>query len=233
MGGSALVEGDTDHVNVVVRLRPLSDAERQRGDLECVHADGDRKTVRWIAPSANRSSASATSAPPSVRSLTFDAALVGSNQADVLHATNTPALLNDALRGMHVTIFAYGQTGSGKTYTMSGPESLGAGHSRAPHDAGPEGLIPRALAALFDDPMLHQRVAVSASYLEIYNEQLNDLLNPSSTNMQLRWLAKSGCFVQDLVHGRLRIRLPDHPARARRVRGGGHPDRPRDRASRL
>jgi hypothetical protein len=40
---------------------------------------------------------------------------------------------------------------------------------------------------------------VRASYLEIYNETLNDLLNPSSTGLQLRYEAKRGAFVQNLL----------------------------------
>ncbi|NXK21705.1 CTK2 protein, partial [Arenaria interpres] len=87
-----------------------------------------------------------------------------------LHAPS-PASPQSALDGYHVCIFAYGQTGSGKTYTMEGPE-VGDAQSR--------GVIPRAVGQLFHGA---QELAekgwkydFSASFLEIYNESLRDLL---------------------------------------------------------
>ena len=38
-----------------------------------------------------------------------------------------------------------------------------------------------------------------ASYLELYNESVNDLLNPESTNLALRWQARTGAFVENLL----------------------------------
>lgn len=78
------------------------------------------------------------------------------------------------LAGFNCTIFAYGQTGTGKTYTMSGDmtESLGL---LAP-DAG---IIPRVLQSLFNkldvDGAEH---CVRCSFIELYNEELRDLLTP-------------------------------------------------------
>lgn len=78
------------------------------------------------------------------------------------------------LAGFNCTIFAYGQTGTGKTYTMSGDmtESLGL---LAP-DAG---IIPRVLQALFnklDADAIEN--CVRCSFIELYNEELRDLLTP-------------------------------------------------------
>ncbi|CAK9033785.1 unnamed protein product [Durusdinium trenchii] len=72
-------------------------------------------------------------------------------------------LLSNALEGYNSCLFAYGQTGSGKTYTV-------LGHERDP------GLIPRLCQNLFTQE--YEELRVSASFLEIYNEQLKDLLNP-------------------------------------------------------
>ena len=79
-------------------------------------------------------------------------------------------LVQSALDGYKVCIFAYGQTGSGKTYTMQGskdPESWG--------------LIPRALTKILDVSRSMQAQGWSwtlqASFLEIYNESLRDLLH--------------------------------------------------------
>ena len=105
-----------ENIRVHVRVRPLNEQERQRGDQECIHIDMDGQTVRFVTPER------AATGAPTVRALSFDSAIAGSSQADVFASTGAAQLLMDALDGYPVTIFAYGQTGSGKTYTMSGAD---------------------------------------------------------------------------------------------------------------
>ncbi|CAN4101913.1 unnamed protein product [Withania somnifera] len=96
--------------------------------------------------------------------------------------SDTQQLIRSVLDGYNVCIFAYGQTGSGKTYTMTGPKDL-TEQSR--------GVNYRALGDLFllaeqrKDTFLYD---VSVQMIEIYNEQVRDLL------------------VSDGVHKRLEIR---------------------------
>jgi len=77
--------------------------------------------------------------------------------------------VQSALDGYHVCLFSYGQTGSGKTHTMQG---CGNGPMR--------GIIPRAVEKILDQARaLNQhkwKFTVTASFLEIYNENLKDLL---------------------------------------------------------
>ncbi|KAK6129444.1 hypothetical protein DH2020_036820 [Rehmannia glutinosa] len=85
--------------------------------------------------------------------------------------SDTQPLIRSVLDGYNVCIFAYGQTGSGKTYTMSGPKDL-TEHS--------QGVNYRALRDLF--LLAEQRkdtfcYDVSVQMMEIYNEQVRDLLN--------------------------------------------------------
>ncbi len=72
------------------------------------------------------------------------------------------------MKGYESTIFAYGQTGTGKTHTMEGSLS------------SPElyGVIPRAAKAIFEliQQPTYENASVKCSYLEIYNEELGDLL---------------------------------------------------------
>ena len=82
-------------------------------------------------------------------------------------------LVQSALDGYKVCLFSYGQTGSGKTHTM-----LGAG-------AGPEaGIIPRAVRKVLDQAAALRAkgyaYTMEASYVEIYNEQIRDLLKPGA-----------------------------------------------------
>lgn len=82
-------------------------------------------------------------------------------------------LVQSALDGYRVCIFAYGQTGSGKTFTMEGPPDLVT-------EASLQGVIPRSVAQIFKGAAeLADRgwsFELSASYLEIYNEEIHDLL---------------------------------------------------------
>lgn len=72
------------------------------------------------------------------------------------------------MSGFEATIFAYGQTGTGKTHTMEG-------NLESPEDYG---IIPRAASKIFESLRKPDFVStrVTCSYLEIYNEELGDLL---------------------------------------------------------
>ena len=88
-------------------------------------------------------------------------------------------LINSALDGYAATIFAYGQTGSGKTYTMSGNEVEIGKDDWMPGDN--DGLFLQAVRYMWETmTMRTEKFYVKASFLEIYNEQLRDLLNPYS-----------------------------------------------------
>jgi hypothetical protein len=71
------------------------------------------------------------------------------------------------LEGYNGTIFAYGQTGTGKTYTMSGE----------PDDYLQKGIMPRAFEDIMQILNGGYHVSIKASYLEIYNEEIRDLLS--------------------------------------------------------
>ncbi|DAZ98857.1 TPA: hypothetical protein N0F65_002582 [Lagenidium giganteum] len=110
-----------------------------------------------------------------------------------------PTILN----GYHATIFAYGATGAGKTHTMMGSERDGLGDIQMGddhEDVQVDGIIPHALTDIFR--LIHQRQhqeaidhmqhgtafqwQVLVSYLEVYNEQIRDLLRPSARPLALR-----------------------------------------------
>lgn len=93
-------------------------------------------------------------------------------------------LIAEVLAGYNCTVFAYGQTGTGKTHTMVG-ESSAEGSSWQNDPLA--GMIPRALSHLFDELRISKtEYNVRVSYLELYNEELFDLLSSSNDNYKLR-----------------------------------------------
>ena len=87
-------------------------------------------------------------------------------------------LIDDVLNGYNGCIFAYGQTSAGKTYTMLGKN----GGSALMNNSSEWGLLPRTSYYLFEE--LHNKVksenitfSVKASFLQLYNECIYDLLN--------------------------------------------------------
>jgi hypothetical protein len=137
------------------------------------------------------------------RAFRFEAVLgPGVSQADVMTKCGVRHLLDAVLSGFTATVLAYGQTGSGKTFTMSGREDADAEALAGELDetglAADDGLILRSLAYLYARMAQQQqqggeggapRFRVKASYLEIYNEAVYDLLEPedSGEQLQVRW----------------------------------------------
>ncbi|EGR29298.1 kinesin heavy chain, putative [Ichthyophthirius multifiliis] len=119
-------------------------------------------------------------------------------QSEAFLKCGCAGLLQSALDGYSATIFAYGQTGSGKTYTMAGAEEKLCTEVYVSDET--EGIIPRAVRYLWQAMVQRQeQFYVKASFTEIYNEQLRDLLNPSSGILHCRWNVKNGFFVEDLM----------------------------------
>ncbi|CAG9467166.1 unnamed protein product [Pedinophyceae sp. YPF-701] len=154
--------------------------------------------------------------------------------------------IDGALEGYNTTVFAYGQTGTGKTFTMAGADYAGGhdyrylaeamsasrpatqanGDIAALPDGAPDpskpGLIPRVAVALFEKAASLARrdgknIAVYASYLEIYNDKIHDLLQPykptkkdflatlnRKTGLQVRDAPGVGVFVPGLSIARVR-----------------------------
>jgi hypothetical protein len=107
-------------------------------------------------------------------------------------------LLDSVLEGYSASVFAYGQTGSGKTYSMAGVEDrLGKADYTSDET---DGIIPRGISYLWQEMARKQeQFFVKAAFMEIYNEQVRDLLNPAAGILHCRWNIKSGFFVEDLL----------------------------------
>ncbi|KAJ1531608.1 hypothetical protein ONE63_000280 [Megalurothrips usitatus] len=186
-----------DNINVVVRVRPLSQKEAKTKDQFVVQFPGNGQLLvsSGAIPGAGSSPGAGNASKP--RLFSFNAVFEpGATQEDVLNYSGVRRLISMAVEGFSCTVFCYGQTGSGKTHTLTGPPGLfdGTVQPQSPD----HGLVCRSFQFLFQQ--LRERsdfhFVLKASFLEIYNEKVIDLLNPGSARKPLavRWSKKNGGF---------------------------------------
>ncbi|CAO2587814.1 Kinesin-like protein KIF12 [Lemmus lemmus] len=176
-------EGPETPIQVVLRVRPMSTAELRRGEQSALHCSG----TRTLPPGGGPDMA-----------FRFGAVLDGAcTQEDVFRACGVKRLGELALHGFSCTVFTFGQTGSGKTYTLTGPPPQGEG---VPVPPSLTGIMQRTFAWLLDRVHhLGLPVTLRASYLEIYNEQVRDLLSLGSPRpLPVRWSKARGFYVEQL-----------------------------------
>ncbi|ROT80003.1 kinesin-like protein KIF3A [Penaeus vannamei] len=181
--GAAVKE--RENVRVVVRVRPLSEKEIHSGHKSMVESDDLNCSLIVTNPSAQ------SGEPPKV--FTFDSVFgADSKQVDVYNLAARP-IVENVLEGYNGTIFAYGQTGTGKTFTMEGVRSV------------PElkGIIPNSFAHIFGHIAKAEedkKFLVRVSYLEIYNEEVRDLLRQDqSMRLEVKERPDVGVYVKDLL----------------------------------
>ncbi|XP_038975024.1 kinesin-like protein KIN-7I [Phoenix dactylifera] len=104
-----------------------------------------------------------------------------------VYEARTKDIVASVVRGFNGTVFAYGQTNSGKTYTMRGSVTE-------------PGIIPLAVHDLFQSIQedLGREFLVRMSYMEIYNEEINDLLAPEHRKLQIHESIERGIYVAGL-----------------------------------
>ncbi|XP_008190588.1 osmotic avoidance abnormal protein 3 isoform X2 [Tribolium castaneum] len=148
-----------ENVKVIVRCRPMNKKEQ---DLNCDCVVKMRNcVVETFDPSEG---------PSFPKQFTFDSTYDQDSTTEMIYNDICYPLVESVLEGYNATIFVYGQTGCGKSHTMEGEKS------------GPEkGVISRAFEHIFEAISVTTGVKYLAliSYLEIYNEQIRDLLLPS------------------------------------------------------
>ncbi|VAH05131.1 unnamed protein product [Triticum turgidum subsp. durum] len=160
-----------DSISVTIRFRPLSEREIQRGDEITWYPDGDR-LVRcdYVQPSAYG----------------YDRVFGPSTATEAVYDVAARPVVKGAMEGINGTVFAYGVTSSGKTHTMHGDQNC-------------PGIIPLAIKDVFSliQETPGREFLLRVSYLEIYNEVINDLLDPTGQNLRVREDAQ-GTYVEGI-----------------------------------
>ncbi|CAE7270567.1 kif4, partial [Symbiodinium sp. KB8] len=110
---------------------------------------------------------------------TFDGVFGPESTQEDVYSRSVQPLVHSFLSGLNSSILAYGQTGAGKTYTMG---SNFTEHTTASEAARTLGVIPRVVEEVLD-AIASQRgeslCSLEVSFLEVYNEQVRDLLRPA------------------------------------------------------
>ncbi|XP_014863192.1 PREDICTED: kinesin-like protein KIF15 isoform X2 [Poecilia mexicana] len=190
-GDSTLLaaSGDSDSIKVFVRVRPLTQGTGLTTDGDqslCLNVSSPN-TIRLLSK-------------PEPRTFTYDHVADMQTSQDSVFNSVAKNIVESCMNGYNGTIFAYGQTGSGKTFTMLGPSELDNFTDEL------RGVIPRSFEYLFF--LIGREVERSGnsksflckcSFIEIYNEQIYDLLDSASASLFLRENIKKGVFVEGAV----------------------------------
>ncbi|KAG2277082.1 hypothetical protein Bca52824_059637 [Brassica carinata] len=125
--------------------------------------------------------------PISTASYAFDHVFDERSTNACVYELLTKDIIHAAVEGFNGTAFAYGQTSSGKTFTMTGSET-------------DPGIIRRSVRDVFDRiQMISDReFLIRVSYMEIYNEEINDLLAVENQRLQIHEHLERGVFVAGL-----------------------------------
>lgn len=167
-------------IRVYCRIRPFLPGQVSSSTVGCI----DDGNITILTPSK--------SGKEGRKSFSFNKVFGPSSTQDEVFLDTQP-LIRSVLDGYNVCIFAYGQTGSGKTYTMSGPKIM---------TEQTQGVNYRALGDLFK--LAEKRKGtfvydIAVQMIEIYNEQVRDLLINDGLNkrLEIRNNSQNGLNVPD------------------------------------
>ncbi|XP_064498320.1 kinesin-like protein KIF27 isoform X4 [Pseudopipra pipra] len=156
MGSTGLEPGMEEiPVKVAVRVRPLLSKEILHNHQVCVRLVPNAKQIIIGKDHV----------------FTFDFVFGKSSTQEEVYTVCIKPLLVSLTEGYNATVFAYGQTGSGKTYTIGGDHIASVAVDE-------KGIIPRAIQELFQHISENRNINfyVKVSYIEVYKEELRDLL---------------------------------------------------------
>ena len=153
-----MLKDKSESVKVVVRCRPLGSKEMEE-QRECiVNVDMSQGSIQICNPSNIKE----------IKSFTFDHTYDYRATQELIFSQTALPILESIMEGYNGTIFAYGQTGTGKTFTMEGNDN-----------ETDKGIIPRSIDWIFNNIKNYpaQQFLVRVSFVEIYNEEVRDLLS--------------------------------------------------------
>lgn len=192
-----------DNFKVIIRVRPPLPREQSSNCpfRSCLHISPDGKSVSLMeymgaeVDEAERQRDIEENPQLCVwHNFTFDYVYDPAATQNFLYDNTAKQAVISVLEGYNATMLAYGQTGTGKTYTMEGFKYSGCDPQR--------GIVPRSMEQIFKyieaSSNRNSTFMVRASYLQIYNEIISDLLKTDRTSLNIREDKKKGIFVEGL-----------------------------------
>lgn len=176
---SLLTNESNEMVQVVLRCRPINQEELLTGCVSVVKVNQLSNTVEIYNTKSYKTDY--------CKVYTFDAAYDYSCTNQSIFDQSVKGLIRSILSGFNGTIFAYGQSGAGKTHTMEG-------------EGNDKGIVIRTFEEIFDiiSKSCKTQYLVRASYLEIYRDNIRDLLCTSNIKCELRESKELGVYVKNI-----------------------------------
>ena len=167
-------------VKVAIRVRPMNKHEIERKSKLCVDVNTTNNSV------------SCTSDKNETKTFQFDYVYpMDTTQREVYDQVAFP-IVESIFQGYNGTVFAYGQTGCGKTYTMMG----------IIEDDDLKGIIPNAFNHIFGFIKAEnsKKFLIKCSFVEIYNEEVKDLLTDNNRKLIIKEDKKKGTVIKNLTY---------------------------------
>ncbi|KAK2977686.1 hypothetical protein RJ640_006026 [Escallonia rubra] len=163
-----------EKICVAVRVRPAASEESSNA-------------AHWKVESNCISLHRSLGTPVSGASYAFDHVFDQDCTNSTVYELLTKDIIRAAVDGFNGTAFAYGQTSSGKTFTMNGSDN-------------DPGIIHRAVHDIFQKIQMttDREFLIRVSYMEIYNEEINDLFTVENQKLQIHESLERGIFVAGL-----------------------------------
>ncbi|KAL5244522.1 hypothetical protein ACI65C_011932 [Semiaphis heraclei] len=165
-----------DSIRVAIRVRPLVKSELDRGCSNCILADSINQQI-IVNNNANLT-------------FTFNYVFSTEHSQRQVYESAVEDLVQKLFSGYNVTILAYGQTGSGKTHSM-GTNFVDD------ENEDEKGIIPRAIQNIFNEVQNKSgeaKFSIKASFIELYQEQVYDLLSPNRATLDIREDGRGICI---------------------------------------
>ncbi|XP_026668991.1 kinesin-like protein Klp61F [Ceratina calcarata] len=178
------------HIQVFARVRPINDLEKNNKSKNIIEIPNDKELIVHERLHDKFS-----------KKFRFDHVFGPSSKQIELYNIVISPLVEHVLAGYNCTVLAYGQTGTGKTFTMEGDSDFSSTLNwQADSSAG---MIPRAISHLFDKLQLlkAQEYNIRVSFLELYNEELFDLLSPNGDSSKMRLYEDASKKGAIIIHG--------------------------------
>ena len=173
--------GKSECVKVAIRVRPMNKHEKEQKSTVCVEVDTANNTVAVNSKNGD------------TKTFQFDYVYpMETTQREIYDQVAFP-IVDSIFQGYNGTVFAYGQTGCGKTFTMMGVVD----------NPDLKGIIPNAFSHIFGFIKTEgesKKFLVRCSFVEIYNEEVRDLLVNNNKKLDIREDKKKGTYVKDLTY---------------------------------